>query len=64
MKPTFLEYSGCLVHPTGSKYICDPPVLDTDEDWAIYAPSSVNIQRELAFLYRRSFKGYPEGNHF
>lgn len=25
-----LEY-----HPTGSKYICNPPVLDTDEDWVV-----------------------------
>lgn len=22
-------------HPTGSRYICDPPVLDTDEDYVV-----------------------------
>lgn len=22
-------------HPTGSRFICDPPVLDTDDDWVI-----------------------------
>jgi len=22
-------------HPTGSRFICDPPVLDTDDDWII-----------------------------
>ena len=22
-------------HPTGSRFVCDPPVLDTDDDWVI-----------------------------
>jgi hypothetical protein len=24
---------------TGSRYICDPPVIDTDEDWIVYVPT-------------------------
>ena len=27
------------IHPTGSKYICDPPVLTTDEDYYGLAPN-------------------------
>lgn len=27
------------LHPTGSKYICDPPVLTTDEDYYAFAPN-------------------------
>lgn len=27
------------LHPTGSKYICNPPVLTTDEDYYAYAPN-------------------------
>lgn len=24
-----------LIHPTGSRYVCNPPVMDTDEDFIV-----------------------------
>ena len=51
MKPICFEtLSGVLVWPSGSSYICDPPVINTDEDWLIYSPPELFRQtRELAF---------------
>lgn len=28
-------------HPTGSRYICNPPVIDTDEDWVVLVKSEM-----------------------
>lgn len=32
-----LRELGAQVNQTGSRYICDPPVLDTDDDWLVYS---------------------------
>ena len=29
------------LEPTGSRYICDPPVMDTDVDYAVLIPKRV-----------------------
>jgi hypothetical protein len=44
-KTDLLDYLHCLeevenVHPTGSSYICDPPVTDTDEDYILFTPTT------------------------
>lgn len=31
------------VHPTGSAYICDPPVVNTDSDWVGLLPEDVDL---------------------
>src|SRR5687767_9020914 len=38
--------------PTGSRVICNPPVMDTDEDWAVlttghWSPTRVSLQDKL-----------------
>lgn len=45
--------------PTGSKVICTPPVLDTDEDWLIYVPPHL-WDFCLAFLERAGAKHSPD----
>jgi hypothetical protein len=54
MRPVIFEnILGCLVHPTGSSYICDPPVLTTDEDWLMYVdPDKLNLFRAFAYAYQ------------
>jgi hypothetical protein len=32
-----LEELNVLGSPTGSRYICNPPIMDTDDDYLIYA---------------------------
>ena len=32
---------------TGSSYICNPPVLDTDEDWVLYTSQHRALHKEL-----------------
>lgn len=33
-------------HPTGSWFTCDPPVLDTDEDWLVLVKDLIAFQFE------------------
>lgn len=48
LKKNDLHHLGvnCL-HPTGSKYICNPPVMTTDEDYYAYAPNTDNALIKL-----------------
>lgn len=69
MKPKFLEHiDGVLIHPTGSRYICDPPVMDTDEDWAIYLPNDQESKWAFDFLTRQLYNissgEYENGSRF
>lgn len=41
------------VEPTGSRVICDPPPIDTDEDWLVL---SNNIKETDNFLRGRGFE--------
>jgi hypothetical protein len=47
LKPLVMD-----MFPTGSRVICDPPVLDTDEDWVLMVPHRKAFRpflRELGF---------------
>lgn len=51
------EYSNEVVnkykladHPTGSNYICDPPVTDTDVDWVVLVSDWMSVVNELSTL--------------
>ncbi len=51
------EYSNEVVnkykladHPTGSNYICDPPVTDTDVDWVVLVTDWMLVVNELSTL--------------
>lgn len=37
-------------HPTGSRFVCDPPVLDTDDDWVILVENLEYAKYEAARL--------------
>lgn len=37
-------------HPTGSNYICDPPVTDTDVDWVVLVTDRGKVITELDHL--------------
>ncbi len=43
--------------PTGSRYICDPPVLDTDQDWIVF----VNSLTSFAVALGKAVPGFEEG---
>lgn len=32
----------CAYAPTGSRRICTPPVMDTDDDWIVYIPMDLS----------------------
>lgn len=70
----FKEYFS-EAYPTGSKFICNPPVLDTDEDWVVYTEEPKLFHSELhkegyttsQYYYRRlgtAFKAFrsPHSN--
>jgi len=45
-----LSFKDCIInsHPTGSRYICNPPVLTTDKDTAILVDGFEDYQSLLA----------------
>jgi hypothetical protein len=48
LKPLVMD-----MFPTGSRVICNPPVLDTDEDWVLMVPERRSFSpflRELNFV--------------
>lgn len=69
--PEFLENNEAVlkVIPTGSRYICNPPVMDTDEDWAVlidnYLVDEFIRSAEDAGYYRtnREYAGSGIGGH-
>jgi hypothetical protein len=55
---------GWKQHPTGSNYICNPPVENTDIDFVVWAPDlkeADNILRVSGFDYRgfKTQDSYP-----
>lgn len=53
------------IYTTGSSYICDPPVLNTDRDFVIYSKKADDL---VAFLYENEFtttstEGYHSENN-
>ena len=51
-------------HPTGSRFICDPPVLDTDDDWVILVEDLEYAKYKAARLdwYHAGGGYYREGS--
>ena len=51
-------------HPTGSRFICDPPVLDTDDDWIILVEDLEYAKYKAARLdwYSAGSGYYREGS--
>lgn len=51
-------------HPTGSRYICHPPVMDTDEDWVVLCEDllvfTAAAQRLGWYDQSREYWRYPE----
>lgn len=62
------EQAGDLVgwFRTGSSYTCDPPVLDTDEDFVLYAANRFELRRQLEALgyeySNKDVKDYKDKN--
>jgi len=52
--------------PTGSRVICDPPVMDTDDDWLVFVPCGLQ-EEALDYLDARGAAHiakqdqYPDG---
>lgn len=52
--------------PTGSRVICTPPVMDTDDDWLVFVPEALS-EDAIAFLEGRGATHseqqdtYPDG---
>jgi hypothetical protein len=42
--------------PTGSRYICSPPVMDTDEDWCVYSSHTLSWEELLTKLKTLGFE--------
>lgn len=45
-----MEFKDCVLksHPTGSRYICNPPVMDTDNDTVILVNGYYNWEEMLS----------------
>lgn len=48
------------IHPTGSRYVCNPPVMNTDIDFVIYSQSSVAARLLKAGFNVTSLKEYAQ----
>lgn len=51
------------IAPTGSRVICDPPVMDTDEDWLVYMPEQC-MDMATAALEACGATFNPEQTHY
>ena len=52
--------------PTGSRVICTPPVMDTDNDWLVFVPEDVldfaqEFLAKLDATYSEDQAHYPDG---
>ncbi|UVB02997.1 hypothetical protein IVIADoCa2_20 [Xanthomonas phage vB_Xar_IVIA-DoCa2] len=52
MRTPELPFKPVAMHPTGSAFMCDPPVQNTDEDWLVLSDSPLTIH-ELEGLMKR-----------
>lgn len=60
-----LDYSPFCA-PTGSRVICNPPVLNTDNDWLVYVPASlrynaINFLEDNGATHSEEQDSYPDG---
>lgn len=52
--------------PTGSRVICNPPVLDTDDDWLVWVPENLQdfamrTLEEMGATHSDEQESYPDG---
>lgn len=52
--------------PTGSRVICDPPVMDTDDDWLVFIPESMSdyanaFLQNIGATHSVEQEHYPDG---
>jgi len=52
----------CATHRTGSRYICDPPVMDTDDDYIVLAEAGAD--RAAGRLLKAGFAETSNGNDY
>jgi hypothetical protein len=68
LKHDFEDADGLLKwHPTGSNYICDPPVLDTDVDFILLVDYEVLTSLEKLGYFNTSedtMEDYPDDDGF
>lgn len=48
-------------HPTGSAHTCNPPILDTDEDWVVWADDFNKASDDLTAI---GFTANPDQTHY
>jgi hypothetical protein len=62
----FLTIDDPIIAPTGSRVICTPPTMDTDDDWLVWVPEKLQ-EDAISFLeragatYSDQQKIYPDG---
>jgi len=47
------------IYPTGSRYVCDPPVMNTDIDFVIYSTDKTVKERIIKFGYKDTTNNEP-----
>jgi hypothetical protein len=50
-----LESLGCAISATGSRFMCDPPVMNTDEDYLVDLSCSSHQSTVTALLFAQGF---------
>lgn len=50
------------VYPIGSKFTCNPPVLNTDEDWMVFLPDGYDTQEFERLGWSHCLNGYIDGD--
>ncbi len=53
---TRLEEIGATLSPTGSRYICNPPPDNTDEDWLVQLHGDRELSRAVTYLSEAGFE--------
>ena len=63
MKPEFLADIAITITPVGSRVTCDPPPVDTDEDWLVLLKHHKFLDG-LQFLESEGFKLDNPNEHY
>jgi len=59
-----LKALGCEVTPCGSRITCNPPPINTDEDFLVLASSSDMTSEVVALLAGEQFEWEGDGEHY
>jgi len=66
VKDPFVNTESPMIAPTGSRVICTPPIMDTDDDWLVFVPENLQ-EKAIDFLYEAGAthseqqETYPDG---